>query len=119
MEVKKMYTYFHNNYLYSFVEMQRFALEPYRQMALKNKDFYNKYFSGNKYGRTISASFELFERVTRHYNKPEFGIEETQIAGKTKSRQEKNEAGGACGDTTVRLSCRTENRELIWTSISH
>ncbi|PIR39657.1 MAG: hypothetical protein COV35_03900 [Alphaproteobacteria bacterium CG11_big_fil_rev_8_21_14_0_20_39_49] len=77
-----MYTYFHNNYLYSVVEMQRFALEPYRQIALKNKDFLNKYCSGNKYGRTLSASFELFERVTRNYQKPEFKIEETSVGGK-------------------------------------
>lgn len=77
-----MFTYFHNNYLYSIVEMQRFAMEPYRQVAIKNKSFYNKYFSGTKYGRAVSASFELFDRVTRSYDKPEFGITETQIDGK-------------------------------------
>ena len=78
-----MYTYFHNDYLYSIVELQRCSLEPYRQVALKNKDFLDSYFSGSKYGRTVSASFEMFERITRDYPKPEFGIKNTLVNGKT------------------------------------
>jgi poly(3-hydroxybutyrate) depolymerase len=64
------------------VEMQRRAIEPYRQIALINKDFHANFFSHTRLGRSVSASYELFERLTRHYQKPEFGITETLVDGK-------------------------------------
>lgn len=78
-----MLSFFRNHFLYTLVEMQRQAIEPIRQFAIASKDFNNDFFSDNKIGRTIAASFELFERMTRHYPKPEFGIEETEVSGKT------------------------------------
>ncbi len=33
------------------------------------------------YGRTVAASCELFERITRRYGKPSFGLNETTING--------------------------------------
>jgi poly(3-hydroxybutyrate) depolymerase len=33
------------------------------------------------YGRTMAAGLELFERVTRRYAKPEFGLKTTVIDG--------------------------------------
>lgn len=84
-----MYTYFHNDYLYSMVELQRCSLEPYRQFALKNKGFLDYYFSGSKYGRTVSASFEMFERITRDYPKPEFGIKSTLVNSKAVKIEQK------------------------------
>lgn len=33
------------------------------------------------YGRTVAASCELFERITRRYGKPAFGLEETTVGG--------------------------------------
>jgi poly(3-hydroxybutyrate) depolymerase len=77
-----MLSCFNNNYLYSLVELQRKAIEPYRQIALLNKDFHTSFFSHTKIGRSVSASYELFERLTRHYQKPAFGISETLVNGK-------------------------------------
>lgn len=71
-----------SNSLYSFVELQRQFMEPYRQVAMANKEFYEKYFAQTKLGRSIAASYELFERVTRHYPKPEFDILSTKVHGK-------------------------------------
>lgn len=77
-----MMTHFRNNYLYSFVEIQRQMLTPARMVAHFNRELFKKYFSHNKIGRSIGASYELFERITRDYQKPEFGICETVIDGK-------------------------------------
>jgi poly(3-hydroxybutyrate) depolymerase len=38
-------------------------------------------FSHTAYGRTVSAACELFERSTRRYGKPEFGLASTLVAG--------------------------------------
>lgn len=84
-----MWPYVHNDYLYSFVEMQRAALEPYRNFAKFNKDFNNQFLSHTKVGRSIAASYEMFERLTRHYPKPEFGITETKIGTKLVKIEEK------------------------------
>ncbi|KAA2233440.1 polyhydroxyalkanoate depolymerase [Salinarimonas soli] len=35
------------------------------------------------YGRTVAAGCELFERTTRRYGKPAFGLDTTQIEGQT------------------------------------
>ena len=37
--------------------------------------------SHTTYGRTVAATCELFERTTRRYGKPSFGITETTVAG--------------------------------------
>src|SRR5690606_4733372 len=38
--------------------------------------------AGTTVGRGISAGLELFERVTRRYGKPEFGLTTTTIGGR-------------------------------------
>ena len=78
-----MNSLYNNNYLYSAVEFNRNLLEPARFIAKKQLKFYNRFFSSTKYGRSMAASFELFERITREYQKPEFGITETIVNGKT------------------------------------
>ena len=35
------------------------------------------------FGRSVAASAELFERTTRRYGKPEFGIDHTSVRGMT------------------------------------
>jgi poly(3-hydroxybutyrate) depolymerase len=87
--IKYMITGFHNNYLYTLVEMQRRAIEPLRQMVSMNKDFSSAAFTQSQYGRSILATYELFERLTRHYQKPEFGIESTLVNGKKVAVREK------------------------------
>lgn len=67
--------------LYTLVEMQRQALEPTRVFAETSKEFYKTYFSDSKLGRSMAASSEMIERLTRRYEKPEFGITETEISG--------------------------------------
>ncbi|MFP3802239.1 polyhydroxyalkanoate depolymerase, partial [Paraburkholderia sp. SIMBA_027] len=39
-------------------------------------------WSQTPFGRTIAASLEMFERTTRRYGKPEFGLPETVVDGK-------------------------------------
>ena len=38
------------------------------------------------YGRTVSAACELFERTTRRYGKPQFGLNATTVDGHAGSR---------------------------------
>lgn len=69
--------------LYTLVEMQRRALEPTRILAKASKEFYKEFCSHSKIGRSMAASAEMIERFTSRYEKPEFGITETIIDGKT------------------------------------
>ncbi|MCE3231829.1 MAG: Poly-beta-hydroxyalkanoate depolymerase [Rickettsiaceae bacterium] len=84
-----MMAYFHNNCLYTFVELQRKAIEPLRQLVSINREFSNSLFSKSSIGRSILASFELFERITRNYEKPAFGIAHTNVNGKKVAIKEK------------------------------
>lgn len=78
---------FHNDYLYSYVEIQRYMMEPIRQLVqfghglMGTKEAINN----NQFLRFLSANMELFERLTRHYPKPSFGIVSCEIDGKTVS----------------------------------
>jgi poly(3-hydroxybutyrate) depolymerase len=46
-------------------------------------------FAHTPFGRTVAASAELFERTTRRYAKPEFGLDSTVVGGKTVAVTEK------------------------------
>lgn len=70
--------------LYHFHDWQRAAIAPFRavaeaaQFALKNPFLH----AGNtEVGKHMAAGMELFERVTRRYGKPEFGIAAVKIRG--------------------------------------
>ena len=39
-------------------------------------------FAETPFGRSMAAAAELFERTTRRYGKPEFGIAETMVDGR-------------------------------------
>ncbi len=71
-----------NNMLYTLVEFQRKTLEPTRLIAQLNKEFYRTFFYHTKIGRGLAAVAELIERLTRRYEKPEFNIFQTEVAGK-------------------------------------
>lgn len=76
---------FHNHWLYTMVEMARAQMMPARSFAKVNQEFFGNAWNPLSYthlGRSIGAGYELFERVTRHYNKPEFGITHTFVNGK-------------------------------------
>lgn len=70
--------------LYHLYEMNHAAMAPARalsdaaMLALKNP--FNP-FSHTPLGRNLAAACELFERTTRRYGKPEFGLTSTMIDG--------------------------------------
>lgn len=71
--------------LYGMMELHHLSVAPMRLLAQAGKSFHdNPYnpFSYTSFGRTASAALELFERVTRKYPKPEFGIYETFVDNK-------------------------------------
>jgi len=71
--------------LYHWYELSHVALGPARAAADSCRLLLNNPFnpiSHTAIGRRASATCELFERTTRRYGKPAFGISETIIAGK-------------------------------------
>jgi len=72
--------------IYHLYEMQQAALTPARFAAELARTVYRHPLNPLSYtqlGRTLAANAELFERVTRRFGKPEFGLKETKIDGKT------------------------------------
>ncbi len=70
--------------LYHFHDWQRAAMAPFRMAAEATQiAFQNPFMQGNptRFGRTIAASAELFERSTRNFAKPSFGLKHTKIGG--------------------------------------
>jgi len=71
--------------LYNMFELQHFMLSPFRLAAKNAQKLHNSPFNPfyhSPFSRTAHAGMEVFERVTRKYEKPEFGITETKIDGK-------------------------------------
>ena len=71
--------------LYYLHEMQRFWVSPLRAFANANRRVHSNPMSPlshTSFGKSLLASSELVERLTRNYTKPEFGITETEINGK-------------------------------------
>jgi poly(3-hydroxybutyrate) depolymerase len=73
-----------NRFAYQFYEMAQLAMAPARAMS----DFTRLTFKNpanpltyTPVGRNIAASAELFERVTRRYGKPAFGIDTVFVNG--------------------------------------
>jgi poly(3-hydroxybutyrate) depolymerase len=70
--------------LYHFHDWQRAAMAPFRMAAEATQmAFQNPFMPANqsRFGRTIAASAELFERSTRNFAKPSFGLKSTKIRG--------------------------------------
>ncbi len=71
--------------IYHFYDLQHAMLTPARLAAEVLRTFYQNPLNPLSYtqaGRTLAAGSELFERVTRRFGKPEFGLPETRIGGK-------------------------------------
>jgi poly(3-hydroxybutyrate) depolymerase len=71
--------------LYHLYELNRAALSPARAAA----DAYRLLFrnplnpaSHTALGRSAAAALELFERTTRRYRKPSWGIDTTEVRGR-------------------------------------
>jgi poly(3-hydroxybutyrate) depolymerase len=68
--------------IYQLYELNHAALAPWRAMADAARiTFQNPLnpFSETMFGRSVAAAAELFERTTRRYGKPEFGLRETVV----------------------------------------
>jgi len=72
--------------LYQLYEMNNAALWPARAYADMTRLFYTNPFnplSHTPLGRSVAAAAELFERATRHYDKPHFNLDSTVVDWKT------------------------------------
>ncbi|WP_416798602.1 polyhydroxyalkanoate depolymerase [Ciceribacter azotifigens] len=70
---------------YQLYELNHAAMAPFRATADAMRLAYRNPLNPLAHtvvGRTLAASFEVFERVTRRYGKPEFGLPFTQIDGR-------------------------------------
>ena len=70
---------------YHLYEMNHAAISPWRSVADATKLYYQNPINPLTHtalGRTMVAGCEVFERATRQYSKPEFGIYETIVNGK-------------------------------------
>lgn len=70
--------------MYWLYEMSHAALNPSRAMVDAAKLFYKNPLnplSHTTFGKSMAAGAELFERSTRRYSKPEWGIETTLVGG--------------------------------------
>jgi poly(3-hydroxybutyrate) depolymerase len=73
---------------YEFFEWNRSLLSPMRMLADSAQLFFRNPMnplSHTMVGRTMAATAELFERTTRHYQKPEFGLAKTKADGESVS----------------------------------
>lgn len=74
--------------LYHFYEMNHAAFAPARALASASMQFWQN--SGNPLadspmGRGATAALTLFERATRRFAKPAFGINEVSVAGEVRA----------------------------------
>lgn len=69
---------------YQLYELNHAILQPYRAGADAMKLFYQNPLnplSMTPFGRSAAAAAEMFERTTRRYAKPEFGLDTTTVDG--------------------------------------
>lgn len=72
--------------LYELHEAQHASLLPLRLWAKVTAEFYGNpfsVFSHNPMSRVVTAGADVVLRMTRRYSKPEFGLAETVVQGKT------------------------------------
>jgi poly(3-hydroxybutyrate) depolymerase len=70
--------------MYWLYEMGHAALDPSRAFADATKLFFKNPINPlahTTYGKSVAAAMELFERTTRRYGRPEWGIESTLVGG--------------------------------------
>ncbi|SCX35739.1 polyhydroxyalkanoate depolymerase [Agrobacterium rosae] len=73
---------------YHLYEMNHAAMAPLRAGADMMRQAYSNPLSplsNTAFGRSMDAGFEVFERLTRRYGKPEFGLSSTVVDGKPAS----------------------------------
>ena len=78
--------------LYSLYDWQFAAAQPFRLIAVAGQELFSNPampVSDTRFGRAMAAGFELFERTTRRYVKPSFGLDFTHDGDKTVAVREK------------------------------
>src|SRR5689334_14809179 len=74
------------NYLYYIIEASRMQMSPVRVGLKSAIDWLGNSYNPLHYtnvANTMRASLEIAERITRRYQKPEFGITECEMHDKT------------------------------------
>lgn len=77
--------------LYSLYQFQQVANFPVHFMADQGQQFFRNPFNPASYtpmGRVAAAAFDMFAQSTRHYGKPQFGLDSTVIKGHTQRVRE-------------------------------
>jgi poly(3-hydroxybutyrate) depolymerase len=100
--------------LYFLYEVSHAALNPARAMAEATKQFFRNDlnpWSHTEYGRSIAATAEVFERLTRRYGKPTFDIESVVSDGEEYPIAERV--------VWSRPFCRLIHFEKGWSSKAH
>jgi poly(3-hydroxybutyrate) depolymerase len=72
--------------LYTLYDWHQTALTPFRLAALAGQHIFSNPilpFADTRMVRSAAAACEMFERATRRYEKPAFGLDSTVIDGKT------------------------------------
>ena len=72
--------------MYWFYEMSHAALNPARVLAEATRLFYKNPLnplSQTEFGKSVAAAAEVFERSTRRYAQPEWGIDSTLVDGES------------------------------------
>lgn len=67
---------------YQLYEMNHAAMQPMRALADTMRLYYSNPLNPlthTPFGRSMAAGAELFERTTRRYGKPTFGLDETKV----------------------------------------
>ena len=70
--------------MYWLYEMGHAALDPSRAFADATRLFFKNPvnpLAHTTYGKSVAAAMELFERTTRRYGKPDWGIDSTMVGG--------------------------------------
>ena len=70
--------------MYWMYEMGQASLNPARAVTDATKILFQNPlnpWAHTEFGKSIAAACELFERTTRRYGKPEWGLHETQVNG--------------------------------------
>jgi len=71
--------------MYWLYEMGQAALNPSRAVADATRLFFKNPanpFAHTTYGKSIAAAAEVFERSTRRYRRPEWGIDQVTVGAK-------------------------------------
>ncbi len=71
---------------YEIYELNHAALTPLRAVADATRLYFRNPlnpFSHTAMGKSLAAAAEVFERSTRRYSKPEFGLPSTWVRGET------------------------------------